>query len=282
MMTTISRVDYADAEARGRIRQWKKRLERNYLAFDRGYRRLQGGDLRDLSIDMVRRGRIGRLRALEKIHAALGPGAKLETSTLDDGDARAIWSIFKPRDSVVYDASPEEQSLLQDCVTVNYFAAGAMPGMIGVAEGLWTLEVPDHALGRAVERSRLLHPGALIREAHLNLLDLPVEVVSRSNFTDHDSPGVYIKAGSGCFAAHINVSPDRSLNGDYTVYVRVETWLSDDQLHEDQIPLLEKGAPGNCLGDSWLIPRPYCSIKRCGENELRVQVWRPAQRDLND
>jgi hypothetical protein len=40
-MTTVTRVDYEDAEARGRVRQWKKRLERDYLAFEHGYQRLQ-------------------------------------------------------------------------------------------------------------------------------------------------------------------------------------------------------------------------------------------------
>jgi len=141
-MTTITTIDYEDAEARGRIRQWKKKLERDYLAFERGYLRLQRGDLRNLPVDLVRCGRLGRRRALDKIFTALGPGAKLEFSILTNPHPRAIWSIFKPRDSVIYDAPPgERESLFQDCVTVNYFAAGAMPGMIGIAEGLWTLEV---------------------------------------------------------------------------------------------------------------------------------------------
>ena len=75
--------------------------------------------------------------------------------------------IVSPADCVSDD---EKGSLLQDCVAVNYILAGCIDNIIRVSEGMWTLEVPDHALGRAVERSRLLHPGDLIREAHQNLL----------------------------------------------------------------------------------------------------------------
>src|SRR5262249_51015066 len=248
-MTIVSRVDYEDAETRGRVRQWKKRLEREYIAFERGYLRLQKGDLRNLPVDLVRCGRVGRRRALGKISAALGPGAKLELSILDDPHPRAIWSIYKPRDAVICEAPIERESLFQDCVTMNYFVAGSMPGGIGVAEGLGTLEVPDHALGRAVERSRFLHPGAIIREAHSNLLDLPATVIAkRPNFADHDSPGIYIKAGPGCFAGHLYVAPDSSID-EYSAHVRMKTWLDENQLHANQIPMCEKGATGERLGD---------------------------------
>ena len=276
-MTLVSRVEYENAEARGRVRQWKKRLEREYLVFNRGFLRLQGGDLRELPIDLVRCGRVGRRRACEKISAALGPGARLELSTLDGPHPHAVWSIYKPRDSVVYDAPPDEHgSLFQNCITVNYFVAGALPGMIGIAEGLWTLEVPDHALGRAVERSRFLHPEAIIREAHVNLLALPASIVAnRPNFIDHDSPGLYIKAGPGCFTSHFYLALDISIGDQYGAHVRVKTWLSDDQLGDDQIALSEKGNPGDCLSDGWLLPRPFARIIRTNQNQFDVAVWRP-------
>jgi hypothetical protein len=66
---------------------------------------------------------------------------------------------------------------------------------MGAGEGLWTLEVPDHALGRAVERSGALHPGVIIREAHLNLLALPQSVAASTS--DESASGVLIKAGPG-------------------------------------------------------------------------------------
>jgi hypothetical protein len=52
----------------------------------------------------------------------------------------------------------------------------------------------DRALGRAVERSRFLHPGAIIREAHLNLLALPASVITRPSFGDPADRGELVKA----------------------------------------------------------------------------------------
>lgn len=278
-MTVVLQVDYGNAEVRGQLRQWKKKLARDYANFDAACHRLQKSALALVAVDMVKSGRVGRQRAFEKISRALGPGVTLEAKLLDVKAVRAVWSILKPRESVTCDIPPDDQqreSLFQDCVTVNYFIAGSMPGMIGVAEGLWTLEVPDHALGRAVERSRFLHPGAIIREAHLNLLDLPATVLpDRPNFTNRKAPGVYVKAGPGCFVGHLLAGSDRSIGDRYSAHVRVRTWLSDDQLHADQIPLCEKAAAGERLGDCWLLPCPFRRIDEFGPNQLAVTAWKP-------
>jgi hypothetical protein len=157
---------------------------------------------------MVRCGRVGRQRAFEKINRALGLGVRLEAKHLDGKAARAVWSIYKPGGAVICDTDAHP-ALLQDCVTVNYIVAGAGQRGIGIYDGKWTLEVPDHALGRAVERSGMLHPGAIIREAHVNLLELPATVmVDRPNFRDTKAPGLYVKAGPGCFVGHIIVCCD--------------------------------------------------------------------------
>src|SRR5262249_27129367 len=171
----VSQVNYGNAEVRGQLRVWKQKLARDYAVFESAFCRLgKGDDLGAFLFDMVRCGRVGRQRAFEKINRALGPGAKLETKHLDDKPALAVWSIFCPR-SPVWCAAPDavpdtaQMGLSQNCVTVNCIVAGALPGGIGIEVGLWTLGIPDHALGRAIERSRLLHPGTIIREAHTNL-----------------------------------------------------------------------------------------------------------------
>jgi hypothetical protein len=196
-----------------------------------------------------------------------------------------VWSILKPRDAVFCEAPPDitpnkREALFQDCVTVNYIVAGNIPGFdrpatIGIAEGLWTLEVPDHALGRAVERSRFLHPGTIIREAHVNLLGLPSAAVSNERVFDDDTLGFLIKAGPGCFVGHFHVNPDVSTGGEFSARVRVKTWLADDQLRDEQIPLCEKGEAGSCLGDGWLRPHPPRRIEKHGPNQVAVRVWQP-------
>jgi len=194
----------------------------------------------------------------------------------------ALFSILKPRGLVICDTHPnasesERSSLLQDCVTVNYFLVGKIPGALGdqieLAEGLWTLEVPDHALGRAVERSRYLHPGAIIREAHLNLLELPNAAMRLLN---GERQTAYVKAGPGCFVAAMSVARDVSNDNQYGVYVRVATWLDEDQLHADQVPLHEKGKPGDRLGDGWLRPVPLREIVETEPEILNVLPWQPA------
>jgi hypothetical protein len=167
---------YGNAEVRGRLRVWKKQLAQHYAQFNVGYKSLQDGKLKSLPQDLVKCTRGGRARALAAIRRAIGPGATLEATYLNG--RLALFLILKPRSSVICEIRPdaserERASLLQDCVTINYFLVGKIPGALELAEGLWTLEVPDHALGRAVERSRYLDPGVIIREAHLNLLELP-------------------------------------------------------------------------------------------------------------
>lgn len=277
-------VTYANSEVRGQLRVWKQKLARDYAAFDSVYRPV-AGDLRDAAVDLVKRtSRAGRERALAKIKRALGPGVTLELAHLDGKHPHAIFSILKPRDAVTIempDDTPDAErgSFMQDCVAVNYFVAGYIPGPpahFGVAEGLWTLEVPDHALGRAVERSRFLHPGAIIREAHLNLLALPSSVINQSALGDPDQRGELVRAGPGAFVAHMRADPDASLGDAYAVHVRVKTWLADDMLHENQIPLREEGEPGDQLGDGWLRPVPYRWIRKTSDG-LTVIGWRPRE-----
>jgi hypothetical protein len=276
-------VTYANPEVRGLLRVWKQKLARDYAAFERG--RALAGDLRDALVDLVKRSsRAGRERALAKIQRACGPGVTLELAYLDDKHPHAIFSILRPRDAITIEMPDETRdaergSLMQDCVAVNYFVAGYIPGPpehFGVAEGLWTLEVPDHALGRAVERSRFLHPGAIIREGHLNLLALPSSVMNQLALGEPDQRGELVKAGPGAFVAHMRAAPDVSLGDAYAVHVRVRTWLADDMLHENQIPLREKGEPGDQLGDGWLRPVPYRRIRKTSDG-LTVIGWRPRE-----
>ena len=275
-VSIVSQVNYGNAEVRGQLRLWKQKLARDYAAFESAFRRFdKGGDLRALLFDMIRCGRVGRQRAFEKITRTLGPGAKLETKHLDDKPALAVWSIFCPR-SPVWCATPDitpdaaQMGLSQNCVTVNCIVAGAMPWGVGIEEGLWTLGVPDHALGRAIERSRLLHPGAIIREAHVNLLDLPAQSIALNNGIIETERGFFVKAGAGAFRCEMQGGPDKLNNGELSFFAFARTWIDDTRLHEDQVPLCEKGEPGDRLGDTWLLPRPLRRIVEVATNQAQV------------
>jgi len=272
-------VNYGNAEARGRVRAWKNLLYRRYQTFNTAFNTITpSSSLSTACVDLVKRGsRTGRVRAVEKLQQAFAPAAKLEKMQIDGKHRYALWSILKPRDPVTVGAT-NESGLNQFCVTVNYIMAGYLPDLdfIGKAEGLWTLEVPDHALGRAVERSGMLHPETIIRDAHHNLLELPAQLIALNKGMIDTERGFFVKAGAGAFRCEIHIARDVSLNGDFSVQVFVPTWIDDARLHADQIPLCEKGEPGKRLGDGWLLPVPLRRIVETTPGCAEVVAWQSA------
>jgi hypothetical protein len=245
---SVTTITYANAETRGKLRAWKRKLAERYEMFEAQYLRQ---DRTAIVGDMVRGSNATRQAAFHKLAKMFGPGAYNEGVTLKRNKSLAIWSYLKPRNAVttkVLDqvSDAERASLAQDCVTVNYIVAGVAGMKIIVADGLWTLEVPDHALGRAVERSGYLQPEMIIREAHMRLLSMPVSRVKDIH---------YIKAGPGCFAGELVASNGERTYGS-SIHVRVRTWLADDMMGDNQTPITEVGEPGKRLGDSVLLPRP--------------------------
>jgi hypothetical protein len=272
---TVTKVSYGDAEVRGKMRLWTTELARRYRIFNHAYRDV---GMLPLAEDMVKKTRLGRRRAFNKLAQMLGPGVTLETVRLDGKFPLAVWSILKPRDAVIVNATPESGNA-QDCVTVNYVLAGAMPhrpaGDIG--EGLWTLEVPDHALGRCIKRclERGIDPSptAIIREAHHNLLRLRAAAVMPDNVLG-SGHRFLVKAGPGGFVCQLRFAPDVS-HGNYDVHVFAGTWLADDMLHEDQVLLVDDGKPGERLIDRWLVPALLRHIVKLERKMVDVILWSP-------
>jgi hypothetical protein len=266
---------YANPAIRGQLRHWKEKLARQYRVLERAF---GNGVLRPLVEDMTKRGSPqGRRRAFEKIVRALGPGVILEGLRLDGDYPLALWSVLKPRESVTVDA-PVESGLMQDCVTVNYVLAGRLPRVLfGTSEGIWDLEVPDHALGRAIERSGLL-PDVLIAEAHHNLLRLRADIVFPNGRLDKKTRFL-VKAGAGGFVCQLRAGEDVSLGNAMRFRVRSDTWLAEDMLRDEQILLADDGAPGQRLSDSWLLAGPLLRIVREGD-WWKAAMWGPGLPEL--
>jgi hypothetical protein len=280
----VTAVAYGNAAIRGQLRRWKSTLAERYRGFDAVYR----GDrstLRGLVDDFVRRGSpTGRRRAFAKLATAFGSGVTLE-GLRTAGDAHsdapplAVWSLLKPRAAVVVE--PRTPSLAQNCIAVNYVLAGWLPywqgdhvvaHAIGVAEGLWSLEIPDHALGRAMERSGML-PDAIIHDAHHNLLRLrPEQLITRNR-------KFAVKAGAGGFICEMRFGSDVSYGDNLTVSVFAHTWVAEAMLRADQVLMIDDGIAGMRLSDTWLLPpqlrRLYMGIDATGEAELVTDTWSP-------
>jgi hypothetical protein len=143
--------------------------------------------------------------------------------------------------------TPSDPGQTQPSVAVAYLVLGTEEML--TATGLWTLEVPDHALRRALERDRPGDVEGKIREAHAALLRASI---------DRRPPigGEFLipTSGPGVFVAEWIPGKLRS-NGKHMVYARARTWLHDDQLSSSQArQVLSSAASGEAsLYDAGLL-----------------------------
>jgi hypothetical protein len=258
---------YPDAAARGQVRLWKQQLAKQYRQFERGYRSVVTKKL--LEAFTCKTG-TGRRRAFAKLAQGLGSGVTLQGLRLD-GRPLAVWSILKPREAV-------RQDIPDHCVTVNYILGGIFPhgfdgAVSNIAEGLWSLEIFDHALGRIIERQGASLT-AIINEAHDNLLRLRAVTVL-SNLGE----SFLVRAGAGGFICRAHTGSDISANNEPMFYVQARTWIADDMLRDNQVMLVPDGTPGERLIDSWLLPKPVRRIARSG-GAFVVSPWVEGLPDL--
>ena len=149
----------------------------------------------------------------------------------------------------------------QHCVACNFAAIGCIDNRPQATAGMWTIEIPDHALGRCVERSRHRHPGEIVREAHKSVLALPLSVLGERDFIYTDRKAqARVKAGPGFFLGHLRVVTALEDNDLLAMFVRANTWVDDDALHDRQIAVMDAG-DGERLGDSILRPIPLRSAE---------------------
>jgi hypothetical protein len=241
-------VVYGDAATRGALRAWKTRL-----AVERGWI----GNLIDnrsgaqLMRDFVRKGSVkGRSRALKQLDVHLGAGATLYNYALDGPRPFALWRVLTPRPSRFPEAAPDS-GLAQDVVEVDYITLAEN----GFFQGMWALMVPDHALGRALQRSRLDSAG-IILAAHTNLLKLRVEAVLPNDVLN-DRRKFWVRAGPGAFCCRMGLRAGHFAGrAEERVWVFAHTWYGNEMLQSHHVVLTPDGEPGEQLGDSWLRPLP--------------------------
>ena len=100
-----------------------------------------------------------------------------------------------------------------------------MPRTRGWESGLWSAEIPDHALGRLLQRDPVADLTACLLDLHRNALAMRIAQLGPYNtFREHRA--FLLKAGSGAAATRLWASDE----GADRVYLRVETWLSWDAI----------------------------------------------------
>jgi hypothetical protein len=133
--------------------------------------------------------------------------------------------------------TPSDPGQTQSSVFVSYLVLGTKDVL--TATGLWTFEVPDHALRRAFERDPYGDTGKKIYEAHKAILRISVDKLPSIGsvfLIPTSGPGVFVVEW---IAGHLKRS------GKPLVYARARTWLHNDQLFERQtrqiVPLASNG-----------------------------------------
>jgi hypothetical protein len=155
-------------------------------------------------------------------------------------------SWLSPRPPLVAEARHPGE--LQDCVLVCFLAAWPLSTKATTRHSGWGLECPDHAAARFWQRDPQADLSAALFEAALNFVSADAGTVRDQINTD---TSVYLRAGAGCFSSTIigATTPDRTKQ--YT-YARAKTWLRDDMLGGDQLPLPPAPTPEDSVAlDLW-------------------------------
>lgn len=250
-----------DAEARGKLRQWRRLLATNYAAIDSIIRSIKQPVVEDF---MFKSGK-GRRRVFDRLNAQLcRHGAQLQALRLDGKQPLALWAVLKPRRAVTVNAL--EQRDEQPCVCLNYLLIGATPIEPAgcMQEGLWSLELTEHALGRWLQRSNNDNLDAAIFAAHHAALNVDM----REWLADPERTTFALRQGADVWKGDIRIGADVSFGGMFTMHLVVRTYLAFDQLSPDQefgLIVPRPLARDSRLGEGWLQPPPFCYIEVDGD-----------------
>lgn len=239
--------DPISAEARGAVRVFKAMLAREARAFETAFR---SRVIERNAERYARCGPVGRSRAMSKMRSILGRLEHYDNPWL-------VWAYLYPRDAVI--VKPGDPGQAQDAVVVNYAAIGRNHFHVG----LWTLEVPDHALRRLAQRARGVNLRAAVLQAHRELLGAGL---------DHAPNGdLLVRAGPGAFVGQVIYAADESAHGALMAYYRPRTWLHEDMLTEGQ-EAIGPADGGRPLGNWLLLPMPMRTIEMRG-SKLEVRPF---------
>jgi hypothetical protein len=172
-----------------------------------------------------RRG-IARQRILADTRRSF-PGAQIKIAHRDVLEI----SWLAPSPAVI--AAPKDFGEAQDCTLCCYCVAWPTPPFGIRLCSAWSLEVPDHAAGRYLQRAGddVDFGGALVAAAnHFYGADM-VEVAPHVGM----NTAIYLPTGGGCFVA--TVVGAKAGGGQSFLYARAVTWLDEKMLRDDQIPL---------------------------------------------
>jgi hypothetical protein len=182
--------------------------------------------LRSLVEQCCRRRGMARQRVLADARRAL-PGAEIKVVHKDVLEI----SWLAPSPPVI--ASPKDHGQRQECTLACYAVAWPTPPFGIKVCSAWSLEVPDHAGGRYLQRAgdATDFRAALFEAAnHFHAADIGSVVPHVGSGTD-----IYLPTAGGAFLC--TVVGAKSGGGKSFLYARAATWIDGTMLRADQVPL---------------------------------------------
>jgi hypothetical protein len=226
--------DRVPAEIWRRVRSFKRDLAPTACIIERVLKDQQLAQ--PLIEKCIRRRGVARQQFLSYLRKTL-PGANVRIAHKEILEV----SWLSPRPPMF--AEPQHPGELQDCVLVCFLAAWPVSAKVTTAHSAWALEVPDHAAARFWQRDPQADLSQALFEAALNFVSADADIV-RAQINNNES--VYLRAGSGCFACTVIGAQTTDRSKKFT-YARARTWLHDDMLGTDQVPLPPAPTPAQSV-----------------------------------
>ncbi len=222
------------AETWRQLRVFKRSLEGPAAAIQRAFDNSAG--LKKLVSDYVCKRGTGRARALARLKAKFA-GAEFITS----GDCfEARW--LEPHGPLL--SEPREPGETQDSVLTHFALAGPAGRASSMLLHAWSIEVPDHCLGRLLQRSPEADLKKILFAAGLQFMHASASEVL--DLIDRNTT-FYLGAEDGLFVCRgVKAQSD---SGQRYVYGRAKTWISSELVRPDQLPLAAAGDDELTMGD---------------------------------
>ena len=226
-------------EARRALRLWRELAAARAARVDA---LLADRRLLRLADDFAAKGALGAARSLLRLRAQLEPSAVY--AGLRASPRAAHWTVFRPHAPVSGDVAGTWRQGGACVWRVTVQRAGR--GRRSRIEQAMLLEVSDHALGRLLQRSPGVGIDAVLTDAYRSVTVRQLVVAQPRR--------LLIPAGDGAFLAehHAACGDD----GRVVTFFRASTWLSADQMEDDQGERVEAlRALGRAVGS-----RPICNF----------------------
>jgi hypothetical protein len=180
--------------------------------------------IKQLLYDHECKGAVGRARALAKLRK------HLDLAHISFPRQGIMWSWLAPRGCML--VNPETEGEAQDAILVRYGFAWIQRRRELNGYEAFSIEVPDHATARLVQRFSDVNLPRVLMEAQDQFFAADAALVGR-----HVVQGMplYLRAGPGLLICR--AIDGRTPSGITYSFAQARTWISDSMIRPDQTPI---------------------------------------------